>query len=135
MFWFCFASISRSCYTRAIVRIPLSPHDTVPTALLRFVLELGALFLIGAAFGLWNFLISAAAISLFNAKGDKKFVGIRVSGPTRLVIEIVVALMGIYSAGLVFGQIWMLGLGVVWALYLFLARERLIWLAKGAKDE
>lgn len=117
------------------MRIPLSPYDTVPTALLRFVLELAALFLIGAAFGIGNFLISVAAISLFNVKGDKKFVGIRVSGPTRLIIEVVVALMGIYSAGLIFGQLWMLGLGVVWALYLFLARERLMWLARGAKVE
>ncbi|MBI4674896.1 MAG: hypothetical protein HY741_24920 [Chloroflexi bacterium] len=117
------------------MRIPLSPYDTVPTALLRFVLELVALFLIGAAFGVINFLISVAAISLFNAKGDKRFVGIQVSGPVRLMIEIVIALMGIYSAGLAFGGVWMLGLGVVWALYLFLARERLLWLAQGAKDE
>lgn len=116
------------------MRIPLSPHDTVPTALLRFALELAALFLIGAAFGIANFLVSVAAISLFNVKGDKKFVGIQVSGPIRLMIEVVVALMGIYSAGLVLGQLWMLGLGAIWALYLFLARERLVWLAKGAKE-
>jgi len=119
------------------MRIPLSPHDTVPTALLRFVLELAALFCIGAAFGIANFMISVAALALFNAKGDKRFQGIQVSGPIRSMIKVVIALMGVYSAGIAFGQIWMFGFAIVWAAYLFLARERLLWLAKGArmKDE
>lgn len=116
------------------MRIPLSPHDTIPTALLRFVLELAALFAIGAAFGVVNFLISVAAISLFNAKGDKRFVGIRVSGPVRLMVEVVIALMGIYCIGAIWGGMWMLIFGIIWAAYLFLARERLVWLARGAKE-
>jgi hypothetical protein len=115
------------------MRIPLSPHDTVPTALLRFVLELAAWFFIGAAFGIFNFLISVAALALFNAKGDKKFQGITVSGPIRLMIEVVVALMGIYGAGIAYGMTAMGAFAVVWAVYLFLARERLLWLARGAK--
>jgi hypothetical protein len=44
------------------MRIPLSPHDTVPTALLRFVLELAALFAIGAAFGVIQFLVALLAL-------------------------------------------------------------------------
>lgn len=117
------------------MRIPLSPHDTVPTALLRFVLELVALFAIGAAFGVVNFLIAVAALTLFNAKGDKKFVGIRVSGPTRLIVEVVTAVVGLYCLSTLWGGTWMLTFGIIWALYLFLARERLIWLARGAKEE
>lgn len=117
------------------MRIPLSPHDTVPTALLRFVLELAALFAIGAAFGVINFLISVVALSLFNAKGDKRFQGVVVSGPIRLMIEVVIAMLGIYSIGLIWGPEWMGLFGVIWVLYLFLARERLLWLARGAKEK
>jgi hypothetical protein len=117
------------------MRVPLSPHDTVPTALLRFVLELAALFAIGAAFGVINFLISVVALSLFNAKGDKRFQGVLVSGPIRLMIEVVIAMLGIYAIGLLWGMEWMALFGVIWIMYLFLARERLLWLAKGAKSE
>lgn len=115
------------------MRIPLSPHDTILTALLRFALELAALFGIGAAFGIINFVISVGAIGLFNARGDKRFQGIMVSGPVRLMIEVVVAMMGIYGVGIVFGGTWMLVFSVVWLVYLVLARERLLWLARGAK--
>ncbi|HZQ09798.1 MAG TPA: hypothetical protein VFD70_24690 [Anaerolineae bacterium] len=114
-------------------RLPLSPHDTIFTAALRFILELAALFAIGGAFGIFNFIISVAAIALFNVKGDKKFTWIQVSGPVRLLLEVVIALMGIYGAGAAFGSMWALIFGAVWALYLFLARERLLWLARGAK--
>ncbi len=117
------------------MRVPLSPHDTVASAALRFVLELAALFAIGAAFGVPNFLISVFAIALFNARGDKRFQGILVSGPIRLMIEVVIALMGIYSALLVFGTMWAGIFGAVWAAYLFLGRERLLWLARGAKEK
>ena len=118
-----------------MMRLPLSPHDTVPSAILRFVLELAALFAIGAAFGVVNFLISVFAIALFNARGDKRFKGIEVSGPIRLMVEVVITLMGIYGALLVFGTLWAGIFGAVWVGYLFLARERLLWLAKGARDE
>lgn len=116
------------------MRIPLSPHDTVPTALLRFVLELSALFAIGAAFGVVNFLFSVVALALFNARGDKKFRDVVVSGPIRLMIEVVIALMGIYGIGLIWGLPWMGLFGAVWVLYLIVARGRLLWLARGAKE-
>ncbi len=115
------------------MRLPMSPHDNAVSAGLRFLLEIAALFTIGAAFGVINLLISAVAIALFNAKGDKKFAGIQVSGPVRLMIEVVVGLMGIYGAGIAFGTAWFVIFGAAWVLYLFLGRERLIWLARGAK--
>lgn len=117
------------------MRIPLSPHDTVPLAILRFVLELAALFAIGASFGVLNFLVSVVALSLFNAKGDKRFQGIRVSGPIRLTIEVVIALLGVYGIGLIWGVLWMGLFGAVWALYIIVARQRLLWLARGAREE
>lgn len=115
------------------MRLPLSPHDTFPSAALRFVLELAALFAIGAAFGIGNFVISVAGIALFNAKGDKRFQGILVSGPIRLMIEVVINLMGIYGTLLAFGTTWAAIFGAAWLVYLFLGRERLVWLAKGAR--
>jgi hypothetical protein len=115
------------------MRYYLSPHDTVPTALLRFVLELAALFAIGAAFGVIQFLIAAFALSLFNAKGDKRWQGILVSGPMRLLIEVVIALLGIYGIGVIWGTAWMALFGAVWGLYLIVAHDRLLWLARGAK--
>ncbi len=115
------------------MRLPLSPHDNAISAGLRFLLELAALFAIGAAFGVFNLLISAAAIAVFNAKGDKQFVGIQVSGPIRLLIETFIELMGIYGAGVAFGTAWLVIFAAVWMLYVFLGRERLIWLARGAK--
>lgn len=115
------------------MRVPLSPHDTFVSAILRFILELAALFAIGAAFGIANFLISVAAIALFNAKGDKRFQGILVSGSIRLMIEVVINLMGIYSTLLRFGTTWAAAFGIVYLVYLFLARERLLWLARGAQ--
>ncbi len=117
------------------MRLPLSPHDTFLSALLRFVLELAALFAIGAAFGVPNFLISVLALAVFNAKGDKRFQGILVSGPIRLMIEVVIALMGISGTLIRFGELWAGIFGAVWVVYLFLGRERLVWLARGAKDE
>src|SRR5262249_7973712 len=108
--------------------------DTPLAAALRFVLELAALFAIGAAFGVVNFLISVFAIAVFNAKGDKRFQGVLVSGPIRLTIEVVIALLGIYSALAVFGAMWAGIFAVVWVIYLFLGRERLLWLARGAKE-
>lgn len=122
-----------ACYTRAIMRLPLSPHDTLVSAILRFVLELAALFAIGQAFGIGNFVISVAAIALFNAKGDKRFQGILVSGPIRLMIEVVIDLLGIYSTLFVLGPMWAGVFGAAWVVYLFLGRERLLWLARGAK--
>ena len=116
-----------------IMKISLSPYDTLPSALLRFVLELAALFTIGQAFGIGNFLISAVALAVFNAKGDKRFQGILVSGPIRLMIEVVIALIGIYATLLVYGEIWAAGFAVLWVSNLFLGRERLLWLARGAK--
>jgi hypothetical protein len=110
-----------------------SPHDTVVTALLRFALELAALFCIGAAFGVVNFLISVFVLALFNARGDKRLQGIAVSGPIRLMIEVVIALFGIYAAAIALDPQWALLFGIVWAGYLFLGRERLLWLARGAK--
>lgn len=115
------------------MRLPLSPHDSFVSAILRFILELAALFAIGAAFGIGNFVISVAAIALFNAKGDKRFQGILVSGPIRLMIEVVINLMGIYGALLAFGTTWAAAFAAAWLVYLFLGRERLLWLAKGAK--
>ena len=115
------------------MRISSSPYDTVGAALLRFALEIAALFAIGQAFGIGNFLISALALALFNAKGDKRFQGVVVSGPIRLMIEVVVELLGIYGTLLVFGVEWAAGFGVIWLGYLFLGRERLLWLARGAK--
>ncbi|RIK16448.1 MAG: hypothetical protein DCC52_17685 [Chloroflexi bacterium] len=67
---------------------------------MRFALELAALFAIGAAFGVINLIISAVVLALFNAKGDKRFQGILVSGPVRLALEVAIAMLGIYSAGL-----------------------------------
>jgi hypothetical protein len=116
------------------MRIPLSPHDNVAAALLRFALELAALFAIGAAFGVGNFLISVVVIAVFNAKGDKRFQGITVSGPVRLFIEVVIALMGMYSTMALFGPVWAGIFAAVWAGYLFLGRERVVWLARGAKE-
>ncbi len=115
------------------MRISLSPYDTVGAALLRFALELAALFAIGQAFGIGNFLISLAALALFNAKGDKRFQGVVVSGSIRLMIEVVVALLGIYATLLVYGTVYAAGFGVIWLGYLFLGRARLLWLAKGAQ--
>lgn len=115
------------------MRLPLSPHDTVTSAILRFVLEIAALFAIGAAFGIFNFLISVFVIALFNAKGDKRFQGIQVSGIMRLIIEIAIALLGIYSVLVVFGAVWAGIFGAVFVVYLVLGRERLLWLAKGAR--
>ncbi|MCG3141825.1 MAG: hypothetical protein HDKAJFGB_03159 [Anaerolineae bacterium] len=117
------------------MRIPLSPHDTVLTALLRFALELAALFAIGAAFGVINLIISAVVLALFNAKGDKRFQGILVSGPVRLALEVAIAMLGIYSAGLRWGVEGMGVFGMFWVVYLFLARERLLWLARGAQEK
>lgn len=115
------------------MRISLSPHDTVPSALLRFVLELAALFSIGQAFGIGNFLISAVVLAVFNAKGDKRFQGILVSGPIRLMIEVVIALIGIYATLFIYGELWAGAFGVLWGGNLLLGRERLLWLARGAK--
>ncbi len=115
------------------MRFLYSPHDTLTTALLRFALELVALFAIGAALGVINFLVSVAALALFNAKGDKRFQGILVSGPMRLTIEVVIAMLGIYCAYLIAGLQWMGMFAIVWVVYLYLARARLLWLAKGAK--
>ena len=112
---------------------PLSPRDTMLSAGLRFILELAALFSIGAAFGVVNVLISLIAIAVFNAKGDKRFQGILVSGPVRLMIEVVIALMGIYGTLLAFGAIPAGIFALLWVGYLFLARDRLSWLAMGAK--
>ena len=53
-----------------IMRIPLSPHDTVPTAILRFVLELVALFAIGAAFGVEAKLVHIASETLAACNPD-----------------------------------------------------------------
>ena len=117
------------------MRLPLSPHDTVLSATLRFVLELAALFCIGAAFGIANFLISVFVIALFNARGDKRFKGIEVSGPIRLMIEVVITLMGVYGALLAFGTLYAGIFGAVWVGYLFLGRERLVWLARGAREK
>ena len=116
------------------MRVPLSPHDTVLSAALRFVLELAALFAIGAAFGVFNFLISVFMLALFNAKGDKRFQGLLVSGAMRLIIEIGIALMGIYGTLYAFGAIWAGIFGAVWAVYLYFGRERLLWLARGARE-
>lgn len=116
-----------------MMRVPLSPHDTFLSAALRFVLELAALFAIGAAFGIVNFVVSVFALALFNAKGDKQFKGIEVSGPIRLMIEVVVATMGIYGTLLVFGVLWAAAFGAAWVTYLVLGRARLLWLARGAK--
>lgn len=115
------------------MRIPLSPHDTIITAALRFILELASLFAIGAAFGVGNLLISLAAIAIFNARGDKRIQGILVSGPIRLMIEVVINLMGVYGALLVYGTTWASVFALAYVVYLFLARERLLWLARGAK--
>lgn len=117
------------------MRLPLSPHDSVLSATLRFVLELAALFAIGAAFGVVNFLISVFALALFNARGDKRFQGILVSGMMRLVIEIGITLMGIYSTLFSFGTMWAGIFGAVWVMYLYLGRERLLWLARGAREK
>ena len=117
------------------MRPPTSPHDTLPAANLRFVLELAALFAIGAAFGIWNFLISAVAIALFNAKDDKRFRGIEVSGVMRLIIEIFIALLGIYGALLVVGPLAAGIFAMVWVVYLYLGRARLLWLARGEKKK
>lgn len=114
------------------MRVPLSPHDTLLTAILRFALELAALFTIGAAFGLFNFLISVVALALFNAKGDKRFQGIQISGIVRLIIEIGIAVLGIYGAGVILGALPMLLFGAIWLFYLYLGRARLLWLARGA---
>jgi len=122
-----------SCYTRRTMRIPLSPHDTLISAALRFILEIAALFAIGAGFGIANFLISVLAIAVFNAKGDKRFQGIQVSGPIRLTIELVIAMMGIYGTLLSFGVMWAAIFGAAWVVYLILGRERLVWLARGAR--
>lgn len=104
-------------------------------ALLRFALELAALFAIGAAFGLWNFLVSALALGVFNAKGDKRFKGIEVSGVVRLVIEIFIALIGIYGALIVLGPLAAGAFALVWVVYLYLGRARLLWLARGAREK
>jgi hypothetical protein len=124
---------ARTHVTLARVKSLQSPHDTVLTALLRFALELAALFCIGAAFGVVNFLISVFVLALFNAKGDKRLQGIVVSGPVRLLIEVAIALLGIYAAAIAFDPQWALVFGAVWVGYLFLGRERLLWLAQGAK--
>lgn len=113
--------------------LPISPRDTVLTAALRFALELAALFAIGAAFGLLNFLIAVFLLSLFNVRGDKKLVGIQVSGPIRLIIEMAIALLGIYSTLSEFGAAWALAFAAVWVGYAVLGRERLVWLARGAR--
>ena len=117
------------------MRPPISPHDTFVSATLRFGLELAALFAIGAAFGLWNFLISAVAIALFNAKGDKRFKGIEVSGFVRLFIELFIMLIGIYGALLVVGPLAAGLFAAVWLVYLYLGRARLVWLARGEQKK
>ena len=117
------------------MRPPISPHDTLLAATLRFVLELAALFAIGAAFGIWNFLISAVAIGVFNAKDDKRFRGIQVSGVMRLIIEIFIALIGIYGTLLVLGPLPAGIFAMVWIMYLYLGRARLLWLARGEQKK
>lgn len=113
--------------------LPMSPRDTVVSAVLRFVLELAALFAIGAAFGIFNFLISVFVLTLFNVRGDKRIIGIQVSGLVRLMIEVVIAMLGIYSTLVAFGVELALLFAVVWLTYLWLGRARLLWLVRGAQ--
>jgi hypothetical protein len=116
------------------MRLSLNPHDNAVAAVLRFVLELAALFAIGAAFGVMNLLVSALVIGLFNAKGDKRFQGIQISGWLRLAIEVFIALMGIYGAYIVLGPAAGGAFLIVWVVYLYVARERLVWLVRGERN-
>lgn len=102
-------------------------------ALFRFGIELASWFAIGQAFGVLNLLVAFGLLTLFNVRGDKKYVGIAISGPVRLILETINALLGIYSTMMVWGYQWAVAFLAVWLVYLFLARRRLLWLARGAK--
>lgn len=110
-----------------------SSRDPGIFALFRFAIELASWFAIGQAFGVLNLLVAFGLLTFFNVPGDKKFVGIAVSGPVRLFLETINALLGIYSTFLVWGDLWAGAFLIVWLVYLVLARRRLIWLGRGAK--
>ena len=85
------------------------------------------------AFGAGATVIAVGMVAMLSMPGDKKQVMVPVPGVLRLLIEITLAIVGSYATCLAFGQIYALAFGIVWLVYLLVARERRLWLMRGAK--
>ena len=96
---------------------------------LRFLLELTTWIWLLLA-GFWYLtLLSIFALSIFNAKDDKKFEGIQVPGYFRVLIELLSALLGIIGAYLYFHLLLIGFLQCILVLFtLVLDKDRLKWL-------
>ncbi len=105
------------------------PYREPPAvAALRFVLEVIAWIAIYFAWGWVPLALAMAALSLLSVPGDKHMVVIRVSGPVRIVVELVVVIAGTAAAR----QAWSTGaaaaLLLAFVVLFAAARTRLRWL-------
>lgn len=113
----------------------LSPYDTLPLSILRFTLEIVSLALVMLDKGLVGLVAMAVALACFATPGDKSFILVKVPGPVRALIEIVVFVGAAEAASHVLDIGWTLGFVAVVIAYLYLARGRLLWLLRGAPRE
>jgi hypothetical protein len=107
--------------------LPHSP-DNAAAAALRFALEVGAWLAMLQVWGWWALVLAVLALSIFNARGDKKVQGIIIPGPLRIVLEIGVLLLGSVAAAQWLGPLAGLLMALVVLLLIFVGRERYRWL-------
>lgn len=110
----------------------MSPYDRPLLALLRLTLEIISLAAILFDKGLLGFIAIAIALAIFSTPGDKNFVLIKVPGPVRAMIEVVVFVGAAEAIANQLGLLWAAGFGLVVIGYLYLARDRMLWLLRGA---
>jgi hypothetical protein len=103
---------------------------TEPVALsaLRFALEVAAWIAIYFAWGWIPLALAIATLSLCSVPGDKHMVVIRVNGPTRILLEALVAACGIAAARLAWSVPAALVLLTGFIVLFALSRSRLRWL-------
>jgi hypothetical protein len=110
-------------------QLPQSPDNTAAAAL-RFVLEVAAWLAMLQVWGWWALVLAVLALSVFNARGDKKVQGILVPGPARVVLEIGVLLLGSLAAAEWLGPPTGFLMALVLLLLIFVGRERYRWLLR-----
>lgn len=106
-----------------------TPFDEEPwIAGLRFALELVAWLAIFFAWGWIALVLAVAVLTLFNARGDKHVTLLGVSGPVRIGLEVLVALVGIVAAFASWGTTAGALLLAAFLALFALSHRRLLWL-------
>ena len=105
-------------------------RESPALAAARFLLEVIAWIAIYFAWGWVPLVFAVVTLAFFNVPGDKHIVGVKVSGPIRIALEVAVAIAGVAAAHAVLSFPPAGTLLLVYAIMFVASRQRLRWLLK-----